>query len=561
LYSLLGKDMRTYDNFDLQIILAALSATLIFVLLYLIGTYLISRSASLFITFIAVMGSSLASTLGSALWTLNFSTLFIVLILLLLVRDTAGKPLNPYILGLLLFLCYFSRASTVVFILPVLAYLFWQRRFLFWPAALTAMALLLLYLGWSRLEYGQWLPDYYSLTRLQVERAPLLVGILGNLLSPSRGIFVFSPFFLLILAGIPILWNNLARQPLFWLCVVWFVLQLVIVSRAASWWGGNSFGPRLLTDALPGLVLLLFLLWQEVLQQFSTAQQNVTFALFLFLGLVAIAIHINGLYRPAILRWDLNIIPTPTHISNPMGDYFDWRYTQFLTTNEMVCQIAAEKAQAYLDYDETLASYKIGQVITAHADRAVPIFILDTLKRMAKATPISKLASGTEAAANQAAHHAYLPAIAYSANGALFIGWEELVDGTARRQSICPQTEIVFRLADEPINEDTYWLTISADSFGDQPVVIYLNDALIDQITWPGKPNMISLKFPARLLQPGALNRISFHFPSAQTTLPRLNDFRLHFDDRQFALGFQDLAINSSAGLQPTRTATPLPYP
>jgi hypothetical protein len=116
-------------------------------------------------------------------------------------------------------------------------------------------------------------------------------------------------------------------------------------------------------------------------------------------------------------------------------------------------------------------------------------------------------------------------------------------------------------LADEPINEDTYWLTISADSFGDQPVVIYLNDALIDQITWPGKPSMISFKFPARLLQPGDLNRISFHFPSAQTTLPRINDFRLHFDDRQFALGFQDLAINSSAGLQPTRTATPLPYP
>ena len=257
----LGKDMRTFDSFELQIGLAALSVTAVFFLLYLTGTYLVRRRAALLIAFVAVAGSALSSTLGTALWSLNFSAFFSSVVLWLLVRDReGGRSFNPVLLGLLLFLTYFSRPSAAAFVIPVLGYVLWQRRPQFPAVALSALLPLLAFLGWSRWEYGQWLPDYYSTARFGLERPPVWVGVLGNLLSPSRGLFWFSPFLLLIPAGIFLFRRELARQPLFWLCLSWFALQLLLVSSAVIWWGGYAFGPRLLADALPGLVLLLFLI-------------------------------------------------------------------------------------------------------------------------------------------------------------------------------------------------------------------------------------------------------------------------------------------------------------
>ncbi|MFN2136566.1 MAG: hypothetical protein ACK2UK_11465 [Candidatus Promineifilaceae bacterium] len=557
-YNLLGHDMRTADNFDLQILLASLSAAVVFILLTRMGSELVGPRAALLITFFAVTGSSLLSTLGTALWTLNFSALFITMVLLLLVRASpaANKPFNPYFLGLLLFLCYFSRPSTVAFILPVLAYLFWQHRRLFWPAALTAAALLLLSLGWSRLTYGQWLPPYQSLARLQVERTPVLVAVLGSLFSPSRGLFIFSPFLILLPAGALLFWRDLRRQPLFWLGILWFALQLFLVSRAASWWGGFAFGPRLLADTLPGFVLLLFLVWREAAQHGTAGQQRAAAALYISLGLLATAIHLGGLYRPATARWNLAVSPTPTRVSGPLGDLFDWRYAQFLATNDMICRITADKIHAYLPLDETLAAYHTGQVISARADRARPVDLGQAQRETAPSTaPAARVA-----AAPAAAHEFYLPFVAYGGNSALFIGWETPAGTADQRLSICPEAEILFRLVDEPLSQDTYWLAIDAAAIGEQTVQVDLNGARLGEMTWPDTTNTAALQFPARLLQPGAFNSIRFLFPTAQSPPPLLEGLRLRLDDRRLALSLRSLSITSSAVPSPTPDPPPA-YP
>jgi len=62
------------------------------------------------------------------------------------------------------------------------------------------------------------------------------------------------------LVFIKTLWQN----PIFQLAGAWFFAHLVMISAWKVWWGGDSFGPRLLTDTLPALLLLLALVWQAV---------------------------------------------------------------------------------------------------------------------------------------------------------------------------------------------------------------------------------------------------------------------------------------------------------
>jgi hypothetical protein len=86
-------------------------------------------------------------------------------------------------------------------------------------------------------------------------------GLAGILVSPSRGLFVFSPIFLFALPAAVAAFRRANRDdpraPLMRALVVGTVLTLAVYSRWRIWWGGYSFGYRLLSElALPLTVLL-----------------------------------------------------------------------------------------------------------------------------------------------------------------------------------------------------------------------------------------------------------------------------------------------------------------
>ncbi|HVD91139.1 MAG TPA: hypothetical protein VNC21_02610 [Vicinamibacterales bacterium] len=75
-------------------------------------------------------------------------------------------------------------------------------------------------------------------------------GAAGLLFSPSRGLLIFSPIVLVIVAarrtgprGGIVAWTQAAAA-----------VQFVVYSSYAVWWGGYSYGPRYLLDLLPALV-------------------------------------------------------------------------------------------------------------------------------------------------------------------------------------------------------------------------------------------------------------------------------------------------------------------
>lgn len=536
-----GLDMRLPGSEQVQYWLAALTSTAVFLLIYALARAYLDTLSSYLIAFVSVLGSSFVSTLGTAWWSHNPAVIFILLILLLLVGQAHDRSANPYLLGLLLFLTYFARAGTAPFILVVLVYLFFQARGLFWRAAGTAAFLLALLLLWTHGEYGQWLPAYFSVARLQVIRTPTWVGILGNLISPSRGLFIFSPYLLLAITGAIWFWRDLRRQPLVWLCLAWFILQLWLVARAASWWGGASFGPRLLTDALPALVLLTILVWQAAEKRLSRRGYRIMIAVYLGLGFLAALLHVGqGLYsRPAVL-WNFYIQPRFSSTTGGLGDLFTWRYAQPLATNSMLCRIEQEKMAAYLPGDQTLAPYFFGDALTIRADRALEY------------DPFAPQMAETGAAVDNStppdtatwSYRYHLPLVAKQGNLALFWGWSD--PEPAWRWSRCATASLLLRLGEEPKAEADYMLLLKAGAFGPQTVSVELNGKPIGAFILSGEAGLtenVALPVDAALLRPFAENTITIQFSNPHYPRPSWENGRLQFDQRLLALSFMELRL------------------
>ena len=78
-------------------------------------------------------------------------------------------------------------------------------------------------------------------------------GFGGLLVSPNRGLFVFSPIALVAFIGIPAALRAGFRSVRFWMCVA-AAAQYVLYSLYSVWWGGHTYGPRYMLDVLPLLI-------------------------------------------------------------------------------------------------------------------------------------------------------------------------------------------------------------------------------------------------------------------------------------------------------------------
>lgn len=74
-------------------------------------------------------------------------------------------------------------------------------------------------------------------------------GALGLLLSPSRGLIIFSPIVLVPLIGLPRVLRQRDHAGGHWWTAA-AILQFVCYACYSMWWGGHTYGPRYLVDAL-----------------------------------------------------------------------------------------------------------------------------------------------------------------------------------------------------------------------------------------------------------------------------------------------------------------------
>lgn len=330
----LGYDMRS-DESETQIAIAALISALVFVVLYLIARNYLPPLMSFALVGVSFLGSSLTSSMGTALWSNDYTTLFSALIILVLVLYESGriKRPDPYLLGFLAFGAYLSKPTGAIAALLVFVYLLVKRKDLVIRYGAAFGLLFGLFVLFSYVELGRVLPEYYDPRVMSGDFS--WTSLEGVLLSPSRGVLVYSPFFVLSLFGGVFFFKGLGKNPLFWLALGWFGLQVFTVAKGPQWWGGWCFGARLMMEAVPSLVLLTVLVGREALKSRKAVLRSALMAGFLLFGAWAVFVNVKQGLHNFFAADAFNKFPD----INQYPEYLmDWRYPQFLADREMIVE-------------------------------------------------------------------------------------------------------------------------------------------------------------------------------------------------------------------------------
>ncbi len=110
--------------------------------------------------------------------------------------------------------------------------------------------------------FGTLVGGYSRELRGSIWQGHVLTALLGNALSPSRGLVVFAPWVVLALPGAVI---ALRRTPrLAWVLVAPLAVFFGVVSLRVEWWAGHGYGPRYPLDVLPLVSLLAAIGWEAL---------------------------------------------------------------------------------------------------------------------------------------------------------------------------------------------------------------------------------------------------------------------------------------------------------
>ncbi|HYN63128.1 MAG TPA: hypothetical protein VES36_00870, partial [Candidatus Limnocylindrales bacterium] len=231
-------------------LVAALSASL----LYLLLRRRVAAPIALLLTLAYAFGTTTWMISSQALWQHGMAQLLVISALLFLTGPcTAPRAVAA---GVLIGLIAGNRPPDAILAAVLGAYgLFWagRRAALLAAAAALPVGLVLLYnLGMADHFAG----GYGRVGDASFFEHDLLSGLGGLLFSPTRGLFVFSPFLLFLV----LVWRHLPRdrgeRALTLAMGVGVILQVLLYAMT-DWRTGISWGPRYLTDLLPLLMWIL----------------------------------------------------------------------------------------------------------------------------------------------------------------------------------------------------------------------------------------------------------------------------------------------------------------
>lgn len=322
----LGLDMTQMEEESLvQRAIAAMLCALIFLVLFELFSCYLSSGTALLTSLAFFLGSSLISTLGTALWSQDFLTLFVSLVLLELARADTGKQegIHGIRMGLLLFGCWFVRPTAALFIMVVIAYVAYRHRKALLQILMVAGICFVGFMLFSKYVYGDWLPKYYN-PFLREGESDFWMAFEGLLISPNRGVFIFHPYFLLILPGL--YYKRVRKHPLVWMTGAWLVLHTISSSMFHRWWGGWCYGPRFYAELVPALALVLLLIGREVWEK-GFPRLRLAFSVSM-MSLLAFGIYVHtvqGMYNPATQYWN----DSPNIDDSRGAEAFNWDYPQF----------------------------------------------------------------------------------------------------------------------------------------------------------------------------------------------------------------------------------------
>ncbi len=216
----------------------------------------LARREAILLTLVFAFATGTWSTSSQALWQHGPAELFVVGTLWFLTGDlTRGNLLAAGAFAGLLAAnrppdLLLAAAFGIYVLLRVRSRAAWFGAAAAGPMLLAVAYNLILFHhlagGYSQMVLGE--QDFFP--------SPILTGMAGLLVSPGRGLLVYSPFFLFL----PLLFRRTLTDPdtrTLTLCLAAGVVLQLALYGTTDWRAGSSYGCRFLTDVLPILIWML----------------------------------------------------------------------------------------------------------------------------------------------------------------------------------------------------------------------------------------------------------------------------------------------------------------
>lgn len=304
------------------------------VIFYLANRLKFNGAIAILSTFIFAFATSTWMTGSQGLWQHGSSNLAVLCIIFCLLKAnrTQGKNRKTLLVltGVFCGLLPGIRSTSLLYSVAAIAYAFFIYRkealylLLGLPSALISASWNIYYFGFSlsKLVVGgysrfsdqdaSFASSYYNLT---VEQ--FLTGFGGLLISPSRGILVFTPVSLLAIPGAWQVWKwRAGKDEKLFLCLTVAAIGIFLqYCFFKVWTGGAAYGPRYLTDILPIVCFLISYClagWVERWNQGKHKFSGIKLAMLTLL--IAISTFTQAVGAFGSTNWDGIPQPTPERI-------------------------------------------------------------------------------------------------------------------------------------------------------------------------------------------------------------------------------------------------------
>ena len=251
-----GADPQRAFLADLEKVAAAVIVAVSALLLYLALRRIAGAKAALVIGVIYALGSPSLSTSSQLLWQHGAGQLAVAAAIYCVVR-AAEDARWAGIAGFPVAFAVISRPTNAVIVAPLAIFvvLCLRRRiahFVLW--SVPPIAFHLVY-NWR--YFGNPFRTQFAIIGGDLWNAPFAEGFAGVLLSPARGLLVYSPVFALSFAALVLAWRR-GGNPLLRALAIGALLHVLLYSKVTLWWAGTCYGPRFFADLTPVLAFALY---------------------------------------------------------------------------------------------------------------------------------------------------------------------------------------------------------------------------------------------------------------------------------------------------------------
>jgi len=320
-----GSLLSGYYHGGIELFLAAFFVALAAAFLFLLLT---SLDIDKWIVWLSVIlfafGTSAWSTASRGLFAHGPSMLLIIIGLWALVRSARNNNWL-WLAGFVFGYAYITRPTNSISLAVFGIYTLWVYRMQAYKFIVPATVVVLLFFKFNYGIYGHILTPYYLPSKMGTD-GNFFKGFSGNLFSPSRGLLINSPVFIMLFPLLGYMAFKKRVSALMVASIAVVILHTYIISSFDNWYSGWCFGARYFAEAIPYLIVLFAIGLQQFMQHQYGIYNKAAITGVLVLGLLSCYINYQGANNIHTFEWNYK----PVDIIDSQNRVWDWHDIQFL---------------------------------------------------------------------------------------------------------------------------------------------------------------------------------------------------------------------------------------